>query len=192
MFYRIMLILVCVGVSFIAGANSCEAQQAVVTITGQKQGVLKGTPDPQQPNATSAILSFSYEVQASAGLAVGEAKAANVQHSGVVFSRRSDRASPDLYSAMITGENLTSVKFEFFATNSRDKPYYSIQLSNALVAKLNTSVGSDQRLVETVSLVFQKIEETFVESNKTAGAAASGWSVINNQPLSSMAPAQVQ
>jgi type VI secretion system secreted protein Hcp len=195
MFYRMMLILAGLGPSLILGGYSCQAQQVVVTITAQKQGLLKGTPIPQLPNVTGAVLSFSYELEVAAavGTAASGAGAGKVQHSAIVFSRRSDSGSPEIYSALATGELLTSVKFEFFAPNSKpaEKPYYSIQLTNARVVKFNQQTGAapDQSLIDTVSLSFEKIEEAFVTGNKTATAPATLlWSRVNNQSSWSSAP----
>jgi len=90
-----------------------------VTITGQKQGLLKGTAPSHQPNATGEVFGFSYEVEVvlaagSATSGAGAGKTGAGQHSAIVFSRHSDGASPNIYLALTTGEILSSVKFEFF------------------------------------------------------------------------------
>jgi type VI secretion system Hcp family effector len=184
MFYRIMLILVGLGASLILGSYSCQAQQVTVTITGEKQGTLKGTAPSQEPNATSAVLSFSYEVDVGAIDTTSGVGAGKRQTSAIVFSRHTDGASPSIYTSLTTNEILSSVKFDFFAptANSTEKPYYTIVLTNAHIVKFVQQTGSatDKSLIDIVSLTFQKIEEASISNNKTAADSPGSWNRIQN------------
>lgn len=85
---------------------------------------------------------------------------------------------------MTTNEILSSVKFDFFAptANSAEKPYYSIQLTNAHIVKFVQQTGSatDKSLIEIISLTFQKIEQASVPNNKTAADSPLSWSIVKN------------
>jgi type VI secretion system secreted protein Hcp len=187
MLYRkLMPFLASLGAAIVLSGYSCQAQQVTVTITGEKQGVLKGESAAQEPNATGAVLSFSYEVDVAIDTTSGAA-AGKRQTSAIVFSRHTDGASPSIYTALTTNEILPSVKFDFFAPTAKsgEKPYYSIQLTNAHIVKLVQQTGSatDKSLIETVSLTFQKIEQTFVANNKTAADSPLSWSMIKNSAM---------
>lgn len=82
---KLMPFLASLGAAIVLSGYSCQAQEVAVTIIGEKQGILKGTAPSQEPNATGAVLSFSYEVDVAIDATSGAA-AGKRQTSAIVFS----------------------------------------------------------------------------------------------------------
>ncbi len=87
----------------------------VVTIEGTRQGWLTDDPAPaDRAHATGRILGLSYSHEvAGRGAGTGVGQGRRTRHSPIVFSKRWGPASPQLFSALTTGELLPVVRFEF-------------------------------------------------------------------------------
>jgi len=148
-----------------------------VTVKGQRQGVFKG-PGSGAQKGRIPILSFEYEIvsqrDAASGLPSGKR-----EHLPVVFRKEIDASSPQFFEAEATNENLTQVQFVFAKVSSDGKEtvVYKVELTNGAVVRFRqfVQVGErggpvvDSRPLDEISLVYQKIEVTYVPGNVSAG-----------------------
>jgi type VI secretion system secreted protein Hcp len=99
-------------------------------------------------------------------------------------TKTTDRASPRLIEATITGKVFDKAKISFASTDQdRFVAYLEVDLSNARVTSVATSSGGD-RPVEQLSLACEQIRWTFVEPGARE-AGTFGWDLLNQKPLSS-------
>src|SRR5437763_12428601 len=91
------------------------ASQLFVTVTGAKQGPLKGESTQQGREGKIPGVTFSYGVLSSRDPVTG-AVLGKRQHQPVIFTKEWGVASPQFYQAAFNNEVLTTVLFEFFVT----------------------------------------------------------------------------
>jgi len=178
---RGLLLCIAVGAWSTAGAAALPLYMKVV---GSKQGQIRGEVTTPGWEDWVGGLGFHYAVTSPVG-AAGQA-AGKRQHSAVVVTKRLDRASPLLFSALAGDEVLPSVELRFVrgAQAGTQVAFFTIKLTNARVVSIEQRVeppglpgdqgAGDPR--EDVSFVFEKIELTFADGGITAmddwGAAA--------------------
>ena len=136
-----------------------------VTIEGTKQGLLKGESVREAHQDKMAGLAFHYQVSsprdAASGMATGKR-----QHQPITFVKEWGAASPQLFTAAVTNEQLKSVVFEFVRTNDNGEEYvfHTIKLGTAVITSIEQYIdevppeGRDTVGKEKVSLTFQRIE----------------------------------
>jgi type VI secretion system secreted protein Hcp len=134
-----------------------------VTIDGTKQGRLKGESAVPAHAGQVPGLRFTYTVTSPREATVGLALPARQQPT-MVFTKEWGAASPQLFSAAVTGEVLKSVVFEFVKSSGVGQEYVfqTIRLTNATVTSIRMVVGplgaeGPDRPYEEVSLAFQSI-----------------------------------
>ena len=149
---------------------SAAALQGYISIKGAKQGQLKGDSfaGPILKNDWIPILGMGFGVTSprdpASGLPTGKRL-----HKPLTITKEWGSASPQIYQALITNENLLTVKIDFYQTSadSTNQLAYSIKLDNAAVADVTQSTapcvpGSRCSLLEleSVSFTFKRIEIT--------------------------------
>jgi type VI secretion system secreted protein Hcp len=149
-----------------------------VSIQGKKQGQFKGEAT-QTARKDKWMLGLRFYSQADfvvTGPALGKRT-----HSPITFAKEWGAASPQIYTALATHEELPSVVFEFSKTNPNgmEYVYQTITLSNATIVSLKQYIGvsiggvpPEAHSLEDVSLVFQKIE---IENKDGKTAAMDMW-----------------
>jgi type VI secretion system secreted protein Hcp len=102
----------------------------------------------------------------------------------ITVTKTTDRASPRLIEAAITGTVFAKAKITF-ASSGEGKlvAYLEVDLSNARVTSVATSSGGD-RPVEQLSLACEQIRWTFVDPG-TREAVTFGWDLLNQKALPS-------
>ncbi len=125
-----------------------------VTIVGATQGAFHG--EATTPGHEGKLVGLSYDQASSvpdqAGLAPGRRSAARVSYEPVRFTKQWGAASPQFFQALGTGETLTSVVFEFIATNEAGEQsvFHRVTLFDARVVELRPFIDLD---VEPSSLM---------------------------------------
>ncbi|GAA4752049.1 Hcp family type VI secretion system effector [Flavisolibacter ginsenosidimutans] len=150
---------------------------AYLTVTGQKQGQIKGGVTQKGREGSVAVYAVDHEIisprDASSGLPTGKR-----QHKPITITKELDKATPLLYKALVSNENLTEVVLKFFAANPNgiEVNSYIIKLTNASIASIHTDMennkidpGTKLPVLELVSFTYQKIEWTWVDGGITAG-----------------------
>ena len=158
--------------------SASAGRMFTVAIEGTKQGKLKGECGDKDKKDLLCGIDFSAESVAPIDPATGQASGKR-QHKPLTFTKEVGTASPQLFQALVTHETLKSVLISFYGTSAEgeEEVVYTIKLVNAVVVNIRTyfdaSVdGKAPRLVETVTLTFQRIE---LESKTGHTAAADDW-----------------
>src|SRR5580765_5101621 len=151
------------------------AYEFYISIEGQKQGKFKGESGRGAPKGEGtdnarglgrdkiAGVRFVSEASSPRDVATGQRT-----HKPILVTKEWGAASPQLFQALVTNENLKSVLFEFVKTNvqGEEEIYHTIKLTNAAVSNIKayldltdtTGDPYDARELEDVSFVFEKIE----------------------------------
>ena len=133
-----------------------------VTIEGATQGKLKGEGTSAGHKDQLAGLAFDYEVSSPRDLETGQASG-KVQHKPITFTKAWGAASPQLYQALITKEELKSVVFEFMHSDAQGQEvvYQTIQLSGAAISGIRQQKDLAGTIetpeLEEVDLVYRQI-----------------------------------
>ena len=155
------------------------AHEFYISIEGAKQGKFKG--GLKGAKGKSGGIRFSVETTSprdpATGLPTGKR-----QHKPIEITKEWDASSPQLFTALVTNENLKNVLFEFVKTDPAGKEfvYYTVTLTNAAVSNLRSYLDLtdksgdpfDAHELEDVSFVFQKIE---IENKEAKTAASDDW-----------------
>jgi len=156
------------------------ALNAYLRITGQKQGVIKGSVTQTAHAGSILVHSYSHEIisprDPQSGLPTGKR-----QSQPVSLVKEVDTSSPHLLLALTTNENLTTVQIQFWQTGAAtgtgagtETQLYTVTLTNASIASIEQSMGSNINspaetvLQEEITLVYQKIEWTWNDGGVTA------------------------
>jgi type VI secretion system secreted protein Hcp len=102
----------------------------------------------------------------------------------ITVTKTTDRASPRVIEAAITGTVFAKAKITFASTDQdRFVAYLEVDLGNARVTSVATSSGGD-RPVEQLSLACEQVRWTFVEPGARE-AVTFGWDLLNLKALPS-------
>jgi type VI secretion system secreted protein Hcp len=147
------------------------ARMAYLQLTGQKQGKIKGDITVTGRVGTIGVIAVTHSIvsprDASTGMPTGKRI-----HKPLTLTKEIDQSSPMLLQALVTNENLTMTKLDFYATNAAgvEKNCYRIELVNASVSSYEVHQGNirDTAMVnravwEDVSFTYQKITWTWLE-----------------------------
>ena len=146
--------------------TGAHADGFTVTIKGQKQGVFHGSVQNRLTKDEIICFKFDYSVisprDAASGLATGKR-----QHKPVTIEKEWGAASPQIFQALVTNENLPTVIFNFYkaGADGTEKVDYRITLTNASISSFHQHIGDpkpdgtlDTKRYEDVSFTFQKIQ----------------------------------
>src|SRR5262252_7764161 len=120
----------------LSGASYAHAQEVFCKVTGQKQGVITGDNTIKGLEDTLPVLSLSEGVSTPFDQATGQPTGKR-QHKPLMIVKNLDKASPKLFLAAITNENLTAVECAFYRTEGHGpmQKYFQITLTNARIAE---------------------------------------------------------
>ena len=157
------------------------ALNAVLRLTGQKQGEIKGSCLQKGRVDTIAVIAVSHEIvsprDSASGLPTGKR-----QHKPLVITKELDKSSPLLYNVLVNNENISEFNLEFWTPQlsaqtgvGAEKQHYTMELVNANIASiafrmLNNKNPELTRYAEyeEVAFTYQKIEWTWKDGGITA------------------------
>ncbi len=150
--------------------------QIYLTLKGQKSGPIEGPVTQKGREKSIQVLGYDYEVMSPrdpmSGLPTGKRL-----HKPIVIRKRVDQASPLLFQACTTNENISEFTMKFWrpSKTGQEEQFFTIKLTNASVASVkqfttdNTSdEGINLPYGEEVSFTFQKIEMSEEVAKKMA------------------------
>lgn len=151
---------------------------AYLTLTGAKQGAIKGGVTAKGREDTIALTAFQYQVQTSIDPSSGTATGKR-QHSPIMITKLIDQATPQLYEAFVSNETLTSATIALWGPlpdgSGTETQYFTITLTNALLVAATLSSPNVQDpsnmtgpSYEELQFVFQTITLTWVNGGITA------------------------
>lgn len=179
-------ILVFWGGSNFVTANTPEPKESTLavdmylflTIEGETSGNFEGDVTEAGKEGFIECITYQHSVvsprDAASGLPTGKR-----QHKPFVITKAIDKATPLLYQACATNENLLNVTLYFYRQTilGAEENYFTIRLENAHIASMQTYMPPDpyDRPTEQVAFVYEKIiwthEIAGLESSDTWMAA---------------------
>jgi type VI secretion system secreted protein Hcp len=152
--------------ALLPAAQAMAAVNAYMTITGSKQGAIKGAATPAgAPAGAIQLTSVVREAPVTTGMASGKR-----QHSPITITKEVDSASPKLFQASASNEVLSQVVIAFQGSGAGDAAQ-KIVLTNATILSIRKAGKTEQ-----ITLDYQVIEVTYAKGGKTA---MDDWSVPN-------------
>ena len=158
-----------------ASALTPAALNSYLTVRGQKQGAIRGSVLQKGREGQILVSSFSWEIKApvdaASGLATGKR-----QHKPFTFTKEVDASTPHLFTALTTNENLPEMTFKLWrpSPGGVEQQYLTYKFTNARIVDIATDMASTLDpsstklpVLERVSLVYQKVEMTWVDGGVT-------------------------
>jgi type VI secretion system secreted protein Hcp len=132
------------------------------------------------------LLSWSWGASnptAVGGTGIGSSKAAVSEFS---FSKYVDIGSPNLMLNCLSGKHIPTASITVRKAGENPVEYLKIKLSDVMISSFNVgaSAGDGDRVQESVSIAFAKIDFVYTQQTATGGAGGSanaGWDVVANQ-----------
>jgi type VI secretion system secreted protein Hcp len=166
----VMCTLAALLFSFMPAAH---AQHVYCKITGQKQGVINAGTTARGWEDYIPVLSLSSSVTMPYDVGSGQATGRR-QYSPIAITKSLDRASPLLFLAAVTNENLAEVLCKFLRNNTRgtgtSDVFFELKLSNARIVSdaVSGNAQINNGIHESVGFIFQRIEWTYLDGGVTA------------------------
>jgi type VI secretion system secreted protein Hcp len=150
-----------------------------------KIGSLKGEAEDKTHKDEIDVLSWNWGLSNSGNAHVGGGLGAgkcNVQD--LSFTKYVDNATPDLMLATCNGKHFDKATLTIRKAGENPLEYLQITLEKVLVSSFSTGgSGGDDRLIETVSLNFAKVNVQYKQQTDTGSAASPvlmGWDFAQN------------
>jgi type VI secretion system secreted protein Hcp len=165
-------------VAAIAMPLAANADNMFLKVTGQKSGLIKGGVIQKGREDSMKVTEYSYSIVSprdpASGLPTGKR-----MHKPFVITMELDKASPLLFNALATNENLTTVELHLFrptmgamAGTGVEALTMMFKLTNANIASFSyktvEAAGKAPVVMVEVAFTFQKIEMTWVNGGITA------------------------
>jgi len=157
------LFLLCGVVSTLLSAvPAMAAFDAYMTVTGAKQGPIKGNGMSEQIHLVSVVR----DTPMATRMAVGQRR-----HSTITITKEIDAASPKFQTALVNNETMRTVTITFQGGSGGEKTAQRIVLTNATILSVRKSGRNEQ-----ITFDYQAIEVTWTNGGKTM---ADDWSTPN-------------
>lgn len=163
-----------IHMTFIIGAflttSVSYADDIYCKIIGETQGEIVGSSVARLHEGWIPVRSLAGGVTSPydqpTGLPTGKR-----QHQPLTITHALDRATPKLFLAAVTNENLTSVDCSFISQGRNARQYFRISLENARIVDMEFSgnSGSDTMSNGTLKLVYERITLTDTINNVSVG-----------------------
>jgi len=151
-------VLCSVVCALLSAAPVMAAIDSYMTVTGAKQGPIKGDGMSEKIHLVSVVH------DTATGMSTGRRT-----HGTITIVKEVDSASPKLFTALSTNETLKQVAITFQGASGDAKTAQKIVLTNATIVSIH-KVGSN----EEIRLDYQTIEVTWVKGGTTM---SDDWSV---------------
>ncbi|MDH5711565.1 MAG: type VI secretion system tube protein Hcp [Gammaproteobacteria bacterium] len=149
---------------------SWAALYAYMSITGDTQGEIKGSVTMAGREDSMEVINFGYNVSTPYDPASG-APTGQRQHRPIRILKEIDKASPLLFQALVTNENLSEVIIRFYqpSQTGQQVQFYTVWLYNARLVSIvpSSEAGTQSGPLEALSFVFQHIEIIYEDGGIT-------------------------
>jgi len=149
---------------------------AYLTVTAQRQGLIRGSVTQRGREDKILVLSSSHAIVCPRDPASGRPTGKRM-HKPFNLTKEVDRASPLLYQALVNNERLTDWQLQFWRSgkDGLEKQHYTVQLTNATLCGITLKMPNNKhtRLMrfseyEELSFTYQKIAWTWTEGGVSA------------------------
>ena len=151
--------------------QSQAAMMAYLSIKGQKQGNFVGGILQRGREGKIGVIAVDHDITSPRDARSGQSSGRRM-HKPLKVTLELDRATPLIYNALSTNENLPEVTLDFWGPSLKastgvgvEVQHYSIKLTNATISDVhfvmpNIRIAENARLTEMieVSFTYQKIE----------------------------------
>ncbi len=151
------------------------AENAYLRLTGETQGEIEGS-ETRRREGSIMVFAVNHEVTNITDSATG-IHTGNRQHKPLIVTKEIDRATPLLWQALVTSENILKFDLRFFQLDSAGKEvqFYTVQLENARIVDIRFEMlnnkyteNEQHKEREHVSFTYQRITWTFEDGGITA------------------------
>ncbi len=151
---KTMFVLCGVLSALLCAAPAMAAVDAYMTVTGARQGPIKGNAGSEKIHLVSVVRDTPRETAMPTGRRM---------HSTITITKEIDKASPSFASALVTNETLKTVTIAFEGGSGGAKRAQRIVLTNATILSVRKAGGN-----EMITLDYEAIEVTWTDGGKTA------------------------
>jgi len=112
-----------------------------LTVTGNTQGAIDGSCTIKGHENTMLIQALEHVIDIPKSPQTGLPTGKRV-HGALILSKALDKASPKLFQALTSGEQLSEVKLAYYriAPTGKEELYYTTVLKNAIITRIRTWV----------------------------------------------------
>ena len=153
------------------------ALNAYLQLQGDRQGEIRGSVT--QKGAEGRIMVIAAEHSLTRPFdAVRGTPTSRRKHSPFKVTKEVDRASPLLYSALVSGERLTKWELRFYGFSqetAEEQNHYTVTLSNSVIIEIASVMPNNKdpdltklEPYEVVSFLYQRIQWAWVEEGLTS------------------------
>jgi len=149
---------------------SSRVANAYLTLTGEKQGQIKGGVTQKGREGTIAVYQLHHEITSPRDAASGQARGKRI-HKPLVITKEIDTASVKLFQALVTNESLKKVVINFYQPaaigakgGGLEINSYRITLTDAVITNISQNLPNIFNpaemkfpFLEKVEFVYQKI-----------------------------------
>ena len=157
------------------------ALEAYLSLTGQKQGPIKGSITQKGLEGSIGIIAAQHGIVSprdpQSGLPTGQR-----MHKPFVLTKEIDRSTPLLYNVLVTNENISHWELKCFTSQGATPSgagtvvqFYTVRLTNANIASIEFTMPNMRnpdlsRLAdyEQLAFTYQKIEWVWTDGGVTA------------------------
>ncbi len=165
--FRSLLVLAgALTLAWLGGAHDAQAQQSIVLDIPGVQGESTIIGYENQIVVLNASLVAANPACAKSGLTVSE----------LTFTKRADKASVDLYTAVRDRTVYPTITFRYLNGSSNNPVYQKYELTNAIFSSTaSAGAAGDARNVESWSVSFSQVvvTYTFIDANGKPGGTES-------------------
>ena len=139
-----------------------------LTINGQTQGKIEGGCAIEGHVGKILVQAVDHTIEIPKSIQTGLPTGKRI-HGPMTITKELDKASPKLFQALTSGEQLTSAKLEYYRISPQGKEelYYTVEVKNAIITSMRKYVPvcldpSNQSMghMEQVSFTYETIVET--------------------------------
>ena len=140
-----------------------------LSINGQTQGKIEGGCTIEGHEGKILVQGVEHTIEIPKSIQTGLPTGKRI-HMPMTITKEVDKASPKLFQALTSGEQLTSAKLEYYRISPQGKEelYYTVEVKNAIITSMRKYVPvcldpSNQSMghMEQVSFTYETIVETF-------------------------------
>jgi type VI secretion system secreted protein Hcp len=157
------------------------ALNAMLRLTGQKQGEIKGNSTIKGRENSIMVVAANHQISSPRDMASGLATGKRM-HRPLTITKVVDTSSPLLYMALVKNENITKFKLDFFTSQQPDRTqstgiewnYFTIELQNSSICNVSFSMlnNKNPELMryeehEEWSFVYEQITWTNTKTGQT-------------------------
>lgn len=152
------------------------AMTSYLTLEGQSQGKMEGDCTQKGRENTILVYATEYNLEIPRDTHTGLPTGQRIHHPFVI-TKHMDPASPLMYQACASGEQMKTWQLDFYHINEKgqEELYFQIQLENAIIVNMrqykpNVFVESNKPFhdMEEVAFTFEKITWSHKTANKEA------------------------